>query len=353
MWFTLHKIGSRQLSFGKGRFLLWLVCLCLFTTNGLAQTGAWSRQRSGTLAWLHSIFFLDQNRGWVVGTKGTLLMTEDGGKTWVQKYRPTEDIIRDIYFLDDINGWIVVERNLYDLKTADEPRTYLMNTTDGGQRWTRVNVRGVDVNARLIRALFSRGGRAWTFGEGGLIYSTRDSGATWTKLNVPTRNLLLGGTFVDEDRGWLVGAGATILQTADGGETWHRSPLNGAEGTRFTAASFVDNRLGWAVGSGGTIFQTSNGGRIWTPQTSGVTADLLDVKFLNASEGWAVGDEGTVIYTQNGGLSWASQRTGISHPLERVFFVDRAHGWAVGFGGTIMSYVSDQAPQMRSAAKSN
>lgn len=324
-----------------------LLVVLSFSSTVLAQGDAWSRQRTGTLAWLHSVFFVDQNRGFAVGSRGTLLTTDDGGKKWQQKYRPTEDVIRDVYFLDSMKGWIVCERNVYDLKAVDEPRTYLMNTIDGGQRWTRVQMKGADVDARLVRAVFSSGGRAWAFGEGGAIYSTRDFGANWTKLTVPTQHLLLGGAFVDDDRGWLVGAGATILQTADGGETWHLSRPTGAEGTRFTATSFIDNRLGWAVGSNGAIFRTINGGRSWSQQVSGVTADLLDVKFLDAMEGWAVGVEGTVIYTNNGGLEWTQQRTGVAHPLERVFFVDRTHAWAVGFGGTIIHYVRAEAPRMR------
>jgi photosystem II stability/assembly factor-like uncharacterized protein len=312
-----------------------------------AQVGEWAKQRTGTLAWLHSVYFVDQNRGFAVGSRGTLLMTDDGGKSWQQKYKPTDDVIRDIYFLDQNRGWIVCERNVYDLKEKDEPRTYLMNTNDGGQRWTRVQMKGADPDARIVRAVFKDSGRAWAFGEGGAIYSTRDFGGAWTKLTVPTRRLLLGGAFVDDDRGWLVGAGATILQTADGGETWHMSQLPEAEGTRFSAISFIDNRLGWAVGSNGAIFRTINGGRTWLAQNSQVTADLLDVKFLDAVEGWAVGTDGTVIYTNNGGLNWTQQRTGVGHPLERVFFVDRTHAWAVGFGGTIIHYVRAEAPRMR------
>lgn len=321
-----------------------LACLAVPAS---AQANAWARQRTGTLAWLHSVFFLDQERGFAVGSRGTLLMTEDGGKTWQQKYRPTEDIIRDIYFLDQTRGWIVCERNVYDLKEKDEPRTYLMQTSDGGRVWKRVNVRGADADARLVRAVFNHAGRAWAFGEGGAVYATNDSGESWTRLTVPTRHLLLGGTFIDENRGWIVGAGATILQTSDGGETWHLSRLPQAARTRFNATSFVDNRLGWAVGSGGAVYRTINGGRTWTQQDSGVPSDLLDVKFLDAMEGWAVGTDGTVIYTNNGGLNWSQQRTGIDHPLERIFFVDRTHAWAVGFGGTIIHYVRAEAPRMR------
>jgi photosystem II stability/assembly factor-like uncharacterized protein len=321
--------------------------LLLVSQHGLAQGSMWMRQQTGTLAWLHSVFFLDAHRGWAVGSRGTLLTTANGGKSWQAKAYPTQDVVRDIYFSNELNGWLVCERNVYDLKKKDEQRAYLMSTNDGGEHWARVNIPGADVDARILRAVFSRGGRGWAFGEGGAIYTTRDAGGSWTRLHVPTRRLLLGGTFIDDDRGWLVGAGATILQTSDGGDTWHISRLTEANDVRFTATSFVDNRLGWAVGSGGSIFNTDNGGRTWQSQSSGVSADLLDVKFLDAVEGWAVGAEGTVIYTNDGGSHWTLEPSGTTHSLERVFFADRTHGWAVGFGGTIIAYVRSEAPRLR------
>jgi photosystem II stability/assembly factor-like uncharacterized protein len=314
-----------------------------------AQNGAWVRQRTGSMAWLHSVFFLDQNRGWAIGSKGTLLGTLDGGKTWQPKQSSTTDVLRDIYFVDDNNGWLVCEVNFYELKTKEQPRAYLMHTTDGGQHWERVNIKGVDVDARLVRAVFTQGGRGWAFGEAGAIFATKDGGLNWTRLQSPTRHLLLGGIFIDEDRGWLVGAGATIIQTADGGDTWLQSRVatqTGQAPIRFASASFVDNRLGWAVGSAGVIYRTINGGRTWLPQASGVAVDLYDVKFLDAMEGWAVGAEGTIIYTNDGGLHWTIQQTGIEHPLERIFFADRTHGWVVGFGGTVLNYVRAHAPRL-------
>lgn len=334
-------------------FSLMLAVFSLFAiaTTTLATPGVWQRQRTSSLAWLRGIFFLDQNRGWAVGSRGTLLSTSDSGKTWQKKPQPTQDTIRDIYFSDEENGWLVCERNIYDLRSNDEPRAYLLKTDDGGQHWTRVDMRGANVDARLMRAIFTRGGRGWAFGEGGAVYSTRDSGANWTKLQAPTRYLLLGGAFIDEQSGWLVGAGSTILQTSDGGDTWHHARLPDAARVRFNSISFVDPRLGWAVGSGGMIYRTLNGGRSWQRQVSGVSADLLDVKFLDAREGWAVGAEGTVLHTSDGGTHWTSERSGTPHALERIYFTDRTHGWAVGFGGTIISYsLSDrriEAPRLR------
>lgn len=314
--------------------------ILLVSVTTLAQTGTWARQRTGTMSWLHSVFFLDQKRGWAAGSKGTLLRTLDGGNTWQQRTASTEDVVRDIFFTDDQTGWLVCEVNAYQLKTNEDPRAYLMKTTDGGENWKRIEIKGFDVDAILVRAVFSRNGRGWTFGEAGSIYTTHDAGDTWTKLQSPTRRLLLGGIFVDDDRGWLVGAGATIIQTSDGGATWYQSTLPQVEKTvRFTAASFVDNRRGWAVGSGGSVFCTANGGRTWRRQESTVAVDLFDVKFVDALEGWAVGAEGTIIHTTDGGEHWTSERSGTQHPLERVFFTDRNRGWAVGFGGTIVAYL--------------
>ena len=320
-----------------------LLLVLLVAALTIAQTGSWARQRTGTMAWLHSVFFLDQNRGWAVGSKGTLLQTSDGGNTWNLRGASSTDVVRDIFFIDERNGWMVVEVNAYELKTKEDPRAYLMKTVDGGEQWKRIEIKGFDVDAILVRAVFSRNGRGWTFGEAGSIYTTHDAGDTWVKLRSPTRRLLLGGIFVDDDRGWLVGAGATIIQTADGGETWYQPTLPHVEkSVRFTATSFVDNRRGWAVGSGGNVYNTVNGGRTWQRQESTVDVDLFDVKFVDAREGWAVGAEGMIIHTTDGGEHWTAERSGTQHPLERVFFTDRNHGWAVGFGGTVVAYLRNE-----------
>jgi photosystem II stability/assembly factor-like uncharacterized protein len=338
--------------FPNRSFTLAFVLLLACAGRASAQGGVWRKQHSGTLAWLHALHFLDAQRGWAVGGNGALLATVDGGATWRIKPRPTEDALRDVYFADADNGWLVCERAVYQLTTKDDPRTYLMSTTDGGASWKRVNVIGVDVDARLVRALFAPGGRGWAFGEAGTLYTTRDKGETWARQRVPTRHLLLGGAFLDSERVWLVGAGATILQTADGGLTWRAGAvMDEAARVRFTAVSFVDARRGWAVGAQGRIFATRDGGRTWRAQTSNVEADLLDVKFIDASEGWACGTEGTLLHTEDGGAHWNVESSGTTHPLERLCFVTRARGWVVGFGGTIIAYNSNtpaRVPEFKS-----
>jgi photosystem II stability/assembly factor-like uncharacterized protein len=334
---------------------------CLLPTAycRLPSQGEWRRQESGTFAWLHAVHFIDRGRGWAVGGKGALLSTENGGADWRPMPSPSEDTLRDIHFADAQTGWIVVERDIYKLRTQDEARSYLLRTADGGAAWTRVEVVGREVNARLVRVVFADRKHGWVFGEEGALFATADGGQTWARQRVPTRHLLLGGAFRDARQGWLVGAGATFLHTADGGATWRAGNIVAASdfnaagaatpaqftpagapkptAARVNAVSFIDERRGWAVGSGGAVFATVNGGRSWSALDSGTDADLLDVKFFDEREGRAVGSGGAVLSTSDGGRRWHVKSSDTKHQLERLFFLDRQRGWAVGFGGTILS----------------
>ena len=366
-------------------FCLLLSVFCLLPS----VQAAWVRQKSGSFAWLHSVFFVGE-RGWAVGGKGALLETTDGGASWQLLRPPTEDALQDVFFTDERTGFIVCVRSVYSPMKVGEPRSYLLKTTDGGDTWTRVDVVGAGEDSlQLARVRFADARRGWVFGEEGALYSTEDGGATWTRLRVPTRHLLLGASLLDARQAWLVGAGQTLLQTSDGGVTWREGQLLGlparfssssqtaqaqptavsapaqstasaqltgaatqsppsgsssraaqaqASSLRLNAVSFADARRGWAVGANGAVLATTDGGRTWAAQESGTDSDLFDVQFFDAREGWAVGEGGAAIHTTDGGQTWQTEQTGTTHVLERLFFEGRARGWAVGFGGTIIAF---------------
>jgi photosystem II stability/assembly factor-like uncharacterized protein len=112
------------------RLVVLLFCGCGLVPSVLASS--WTRQPSGTMAWLRSVYFLDQNRGWVAGSGGTVLQTTDGGETWKRLQTLTRDTLHDVYFADENVGWLIAERDFLKLKTDDEPRSYLLKTEDGG-----------------------------------------------------------------------------------------------------------------------------------------------------------------------------------------------------------------------------
>jgi len=329
----------------SSRLLILLLFAFCFLPSAFASS--WTRQPSGTMAWLRSVYFLDQNRGWVAGTGGTLLQTTDGGETWKRLLALTRDTLHDVYFADENVGWLIAERDLLKLKTNDEPRSYLLKTEDGGFSWRRIFLNNKDINARLVRLVFIDGQQGWVFGESGIIFATHDGGAHWMRQRSPTQHLLLGGAFALDGRGLLVGAGATIVQTSDAGANWQTGIVRDAENARFTAATFIGANSGWAVGNAGQIFATRDAGRTWFAQRSNVGVDLLDVKFISPAEGWAVGADGLVLHTTDGGARWFAEASNTSHILNRLFFIDRDHGWAVGFGGTILKYSQAAAPQLK------
>jgi len=65
------------------------------------------------------LFFLDARRAFIVGDAGTLLASEDGGKTWAPRKIPATDNLTDITFVGE-SGWIVGHSGL------------VLHTSDGG-----------------------------------------------------------------------------------------------------------------------------------------------------------------------------------------------------------------------------
>ena len=61
-----------------------LKTILILYLSGTAQTYSpadviWQSQISGTTNPLHSVYFINEDTGWVVGDNGTILKTSDGG----------------------------------------------------------------------------------------------------------------------------------------------------------------------------------------------------------------------------------------------------------------------------------
>ncbi len=312
------------------KIILGSLLFVLFSQTLLAD---WVKQDSGTLAWLQSIYFVDDKYGWIVGSNGTLLSTNDGGRTWAKEKTKSGDTFRDVYFADARNGLLLCERSLYS--SAGAPPSYLMQTSNGGKDWQTIEF--AEGKERMIRFFFSKNGTGFAVGEGGIILRKQDDGKPWKRSPLPIRYLLLDGAFTDESNGIVVGGGGTVLATADGGSTWNEAKFakDGAK-TKLNALHFIDRKYGWTAGNEGKIYSTNDGGKLWRKQETNITEDLFDIEFIDLRLGFAVGDSGTILRTNDGGVSWMVETTGSRHKLQRVSFAGN-RGFAVGFGGTILT----------------
>lgn len=311
-----------------------LLILVLFFFSSQTVKADWTKQNSNTLAWLRDVYFLNEQNGWIAGSGGTFLITNDGGKTWTKEKKITEDNIRQVYFADERTGWLLCERDIYSLG-ADAP-SYLLKTTNGGADWERVEFTDSQ-RKRVTKFFFAKNGIGLAVGEGGAFFAMTGDRKTWKRNAFPARYLLFDGLFTDDSHGAVVGAGGTILITEDAGLTWNNALVFGNAEAKFNSVFFVNQKNGWTVGAQGKIFQTINGGKVWREQKSNVTEDLTDVFFSSTAEGWAVGDKGTILRTDTAGNVWTAVKSNAKHKLEKVFFAG-GKGWAVGFGGTILSY---------------
>lgn len=302
----------------------------------------WFRQNTNSFAWYKDIFFLDDKHGWIVGADGVILITTDGGNTWTQSRKFTNDTFIQVHFSDPLNGWMLCERSFF-LK-GKEPPNYLRRTTDGGLTWFKVDLEGAE-HHRVTRLLFGKNGSARAFGEGGIFYDLQDDGYTWKRSRTALKYLLLNGSFADDSVGAIVGAGGTIMFTEDGGFTWERASLLGDIEPRLNSIFFL-GREAWAVGNGGRVYRSNGGARLWRQQDSAVTVNLNDVYFTSPLRGWAVGDQGVIIRTSDGGKTWIDEKPLVTHRLEKITFAG-GRGWIVGFGGTILTYDPDRSPQDR------
>src|SRR5262245_66516778 len=67
------------------------LCLSVFMPPRLPASGQrleWSAQSSGALAKLSGVFFVDRDHGWIAGSNGTMLVTEEGGEQWLSQKLP-------------------------------------------------------------------------------------------------------------------------------------------------------------------------------------------------------------------------------------------------------------------------
>ena len=358
--------------------------LMLKTTNGGVN---WFAHPTGVSADLYSVYFLNSNLGWAVGTSvypagSTFLATTDGGATWKSQIPPASftPTLYSVYFQDANNGWAVgssgrcalttnggtnwvnvtmpvaATYSLYSVRFRDAHNGYIvggptgqgfvMQTTNGGQSWTDpVQVASQPLNA--VR--FVDTSTAVAVGNNGAIVQTTDGGQNWNTQSTPSGAFRpLKGLSVVGNTVFAAGDTVVIVST-NGGANWTRKRTN-LNGTIYPYQLLNDVAMatptsGWAIGVGGLIYHTTDGGTTWAYQLQGTNnlafdADLYSVYFLNSNLGWAVGTSvypagSTFLATTDGGTTWKSQTPPASFTptLYSVYFQDANNGWAVGSSG--------------------
>lgn len=293
--------------------------------TGLAA--GWSLKDTGTDVRFRGLAPVSRNTAWVAGSKGTVLRTRDGGRTWADVSPPGSKALefRDVEAFDG--------RRAVVLAIGEGDASRVLRTEDGGASWTET-FRNPDPKAFYDCMTFfdSRHGLAMSDPVDGKyrILSTRDGGRSWKVLPNTGMPEALPGEAGFAASGqclvssgpkdvWLAtggGATARVLHSADRGLTWEASPSTipaGDPARGVFALAFRDRSHGLAVGGDYRADQaspraaavTGDGGRSWRQAAAPPPAYRSGVAWLphSRSAALAVGPTGTDL-TTDAGRSW-------------------------------------------------
>jgi photosystem II stability/assembly factor-like uncharacterized protein len=171
------------------------------------------------------LWFETPERGWAVGGFGTLLGTEDGGRTW-QSWVERVDV-EQMYHYNAIRGfggevYIASERGMLFKLDRARGRFTLIETGYKGSYF------GLAGTPDYVVA----------FGLRGTAYRSRDRGATWSKLEVGVPSGLTGGAVLADGSLVLVTQDGRLLRSTDQGDKFQAVP--GVRPTMLTGVAPVD-----------------------------------------------------------------------------------------------------------------
>jgi len=340
-------------------------------TNSIYHTTdgglSWEIQLADTSAY-YNIYFTDKNNGWVTTDDpwSTVLHTNDGGKTWVEKAL-FQFRLGDaagpywVMFTDTLKGWIVGggfwairtedggnvwqrDSSLAGMKkiiaidslnfwTLSRGNKLLAKSIDGGESWDYIKYDSSTIERVATDVIALDTNKIFLSTSIG-FYGSTDGGNTWAKYSDEKMN---GFSFISENEIW--GGGTTnglitsLVHSTDGGHNWNNliETNNPLGFSTYGDVDFVDKNTGWIITrNGSNVLKTTNGGKSWIEQNILTSEWLRRIVMIDNMTGYIVGRNGTIFKTTNGGINWLSQNSGTNYDISRANFINERNGWVVG-----------------------
>jgi photosystem II stability/assembly factor-like uncharacterized protein len=235
---------------------------------------------------------------WTVGGRGQIIRQDAGSKSRIQHIADAD--LLGVFFIDNDTGWVVGTKGT------------IFFTADAGDNWTKQNS-GVGDDLEAITCIGTN--LCWAVGDNGTGLRTKDGGLSWEKMSTGVQDTLFSIDFIDEKAGWAVGGNGAIVQTQDSGAHWTARTLRtkasfGNQQFSFSsllAVKFFDNHKGWVAGSRG-IFQTDDGGITWKQRINDEQV-IIGLVINRPNKVWAIGNRGINYHTNDLGKVWTRYAT--------------------------------------------
>lgn len=314
-----------------------IIIIHLSFISGKSQ---WNVQNTGTSINLNKIQFVNSETGWAAGFQAipvqiALIKTTDSGINWTGQYQnlPAGNRIISLFFLNENTGWIAGADGLF-------------KTTNGGANYFTLNSPSiVTYECYFVNAL--TGWAVGLTGSDGKVNKTTDGGASWLTqtINIQQYEQLYSVHFENHLTGWCAGS-SSIIKTTDGGITWitQQHPYCTDIKTIFALSSDIV----WAAAGFGAVLSTTNGGAEWVLKSTGTNHNVNSVFFTDANTGYAVTLQAEILKTTNNGNNWILQLFDTSAiRLNSVFFTSAETGFVSGGQGKIYKTINAGGTNIR------
>ena len=188
------------------------------------------------------VFFIDELRGYVVGTFNRIFMTEDGGRNWQPLMHLTEN---------------PGELHFYSVAGFGD-QLYLAGEQGKVWRHDPTSDRFVAMDTSYTGTLFgvlpSSMNLLLAYGMRGSLYRSIDRGATWERVDTPLQSGITTALAMAEDRFLIADQSGAVALSVDGGR--HFKKLNVAKPMAYAGASVLSDSAVVMVGALGVRIET-------------------------------------------------------------------------------------------------
>ncbi|NOX47052.1 MAG: T9SS type A sorting domain-containing protein [Chlorobi bacterium] len=295
-----------------------LIMLGFLISSKLFSQGSWEMvSPQPTINNLFDVCFVSEQKGWIVGANGTIISTNNSGESWEWEYQDNSKYFESVFFIDENEGWVVGWDDI-------------LHTEDGGETWEEQDL---PAYSALEAVYFIDSNTGWVAGHPGSVFKTINGGEDWTQVLNAGNKWLSDIVFTDLQHGVAIGSynstnGAYTTITEDGGETWENTSPLGQES--LNAIEFISVDTAFVCGNGQKIIKTTDGGHTWET-ISNFYSSKSDIHFFNSKHGIILASNSAYI-TDDGGTNWNSVPTQYGSSLNAFSFVGPI-GYAVGFNG--------------------
>lgn len=228
-------------------------------------------------------------KGFIVGTNGIILKTNDAGKSWLIEKWGNFDF-NDIEMVDEDNGFIAANNG------------YVLHTQDGGRTWQVMEWENITTNFNAITFYKDKG---IIVGNKAYIVTTFDKGKTWTLQQIAEakykKNFLnLNNVHIVDDN--------TVIIVADegfyiyGNKHFSKWSVHKFKDNNLYALYFLTPLYGYISGENADIYSTSDGGEKWTVKK--LKGERINSISIYNKLIWVVGNNSMLMVSNDNGRSW-------------------------------------------------